>query len=84
MATTEDKTSKRGPPTTWAQYKAMVEWLQIESNFNLIVGNATKGMTQVNAGAKLKKGDGYQMLTDYVNDKAPNGSFIWKREHGCM
>jgi hypothetical protein len=30
--------------TTWAQYAAMVEWLEIKTNFNLLVGAATAAM----------------------------------------
>lgn len=60
----------RGTKTTWSQYLAIVEWLEVKANFNLVVGAATSGMkTGVIAGAKLTKKSGYVELAEHVNQK---------------
>ena len=44
----------RGENTTFGQYSAILEWLEMGNgeNFRLITGQATKGMTIVIAGTK--------------------------------
>eukprot|EP01036_Dinobryon_divergens_P033465 gene33465-43251_t len=60
----------RGPKTTWIQYAAMVEWLEVKQNFNLLVGAATSTMkTGTVAGAKLTKKSAYESIADFVNQK---------------
>ncbi len=65
---TEVKTS-RGCKTTWAQRAAMVGFLEIPSNFNLITGNGTANHNFVIAGVKVTKESGYADLKDEVNTK---------------
>ena len=50
----EDHITKRprGEKTSWFQQEAILQWLEIESNFNQLNGEATKGMKMVVAGAK--------------------------------
>ena len=60
----------RAPKTTWAQYVAILEWLEIPANFNLIEGSATSTMkTGTVAGAKLTKRTAFAELADAVNEK---------------
>ena len=61
--------SSRGCKTTWAQRAAMVGFLEIPSNFNLITGNGTANHNFVIAGVKVTKESGYADLKDEVNAK---------------
>ena len=61
--------SSRGCKTTWAQRAAMVGFLEIPSNFNLITGNGTANHSFVIAGVKVTKESGYADLKDEVNAK---------------
>ncbi len=56
----------------------MLEWCEVPANFNLVSGQATKGMKTVVAGAKLKKINAYQEMADYVNAHC---STKWTREN---
>jgi hypothetical protein len=48
----------------------MIEWLEVKTNFNLLVGAATTSMkTGTVAGAKLTKKSAYEGLADFVNQK---------------
>ena len=40
---------------SWFQQEAILQWLEIELNFNWLNGEATKGMKMVVAGAKVSK-----------------------------
>ena len=46
IQTTSDlpRIRSRDPKTTWAQYQAILEWLEIPANFNLVEGRATSTM----------------------------------------
>lgn len=69
----------RGTNTSWGQFAAMVEWLEVKTNFNLIVGAATSTMkTGTVAGAKLTKTAGYDDLAEFVNQKC---STKWDRQN---
>jgi hypothetical protein len=61
----------RGVKTTYFNFVAMVEWLEVEpgNNFRLVTGDASSTMTTVIAGAKLKKRDAYVAIADWVNQK---------------
>eukprot|EP01036_Dinobryon_divergens_P058346 gene58346-77855_t len=60
----------RGTKTTWTQYLAIIEWLEVKANFNLVVGASTSAMkTGVVAGAKVTKKSGYVELAAHVNQK---------------
>jgi hypothetical protein len=58
---------------------AIIEWLQVEKNNDLITGAAQKKMTGVEAGAKLKKTDAYKALALFVNNKTDSG---WTQKDG--
>ena len=60
---------ERGGKTTWFQREAMLQWLEVETNFKLMTGEATHGMKLVVAGAKVTKATAYQELAHYVNQK---------------
>ena len=47
----------RGEETTWAQKDAVLSWIQIPENFELITGSATQGKRVV--ADRLKKKDGF-------------------------
>lgn len=57
----------RGTQTSWGQLNAILEWLEIPSNFRLITGGASQN--QVIAGSKLKKTDAYRELAQAVNTR---------------
>ena len=59
----------RGGKTTWFQREAMLQLLEVETNFKLMTGEATHGMKLVVAGAKVTKSAAYQDLAHYVNQK---------------
>jgi len=61
----EEKTSKRarGEKTSWYQQEAILQWLEVESNFRWINGEATKGMKVVSKASAL------QNLADFVNNR---------------
>jgi hypothetical protein len=61
----------RGENTTFGQYSAILEWLEMGNgeNFRLITGQATKGMNIVIAGTKTKKRDGFANMAQFVNEK---------------
>ena len=61
--------SSRGCKTTWAQRAAMVGFLEVPANFNLITGNGTANHSFVIAGVKVTKEAGYADLKDEVNAK---------------
>ena len=70
VQTEEDQTKKgRSERTSWYQQEAILQWLEIESNFNWLNGEATKGMKMVVAGAKVSKSSALQELADHVNEK---------------
>ena len=72
VQTTSDvpRIRSRDPKTTWAQYQAILEWLEIPANFNLVEGRATSTMkTGTVAGAKVTKRAGFAELADWVNEK---------------
>jgi hypothetical protein len=52
-----------------ASVEVILQWLEIESNFNWLNGEATKGMKMVVAGAKVSKASALQDLADHVNEK---------------
>ena len=60
---------ERGGNTTWFQREAMLQWLEVETNFKLMTGEATHGMKMVVAGARVTKATAYQELALYVNQK---------------
>lgn len=65
-----NRSSKRGPKTTWYQRAAIFEWLNNERNFKLITGQASadsKGV--IIAGQPMTIESAYAELTDYVNEK---------------
>ncbi len=65
----EDQTKRSRERTSWYQQEAILQWLEIETNFNWLNGEATKGMKMVVAGAKVSKSCALQELADYVNEK---------------
>ena len=72
VQTTSDvpRIRSRDPKTTWAQYQAILEWLEIPANYNLVEGRATSTMkTGTVAGAKVTKRAGFAELADWVNEK---------------
>ena len=69
----------RGSRTTGAQLLALVEWLQVEKNYDLITGAAQKKLGGVEAGVKLKKTDAYKELALFVNAKTDAG---WTQKEG--
>ena len=66
MSAKEDRKG-RGSQTTWSQLSAILEWLEISSNFKLITGGASQN--HVVAGSKLKKTDQYRDLANFINAK---------------
>ena len=65
IQTTSDlpRIRSRDPKTTWAQYQAILEWLEIPANFNLVEGRATSTMkTGTVAGAMVTKRAGFAEL----------------------
>lgn len=66
MSAKEDRKG-RGSQTTWSQLSAILEWLEISSNFKLITGGASQN--HVVAGSKLKKTDAYRDLANFINAK---------------
>jgi hypothetical protein len=58
----------RDKQSTWAQKAAILEWLEVKENFNVITGSAAFNCPVV-AGKKLKKVDAYKCLADYVSGK---------------
>jgi hypothetical protein len=60
---------ERGGNTTWFQREAMLQWIEVETNFKLMTGEATHGMKMVVAGARVTKATAYQELALYVNQK---------------
>ena len=65
----ESKTRKRfrGKSSLLLQLAAMVEWLEMKENFDLLTGKATSGLKSIQAGAKLTKEMGYSDLAQFVN-----------------
>ena len=59
----------RGTKTTAPQLLAMIKWLQVEKNYDLITGAAQKKSPGVEAGAKLKKTEAYKDLALFVTQK---------------
>ena len=56
--------SKRAPrecATSWQEKSCILDWLEIDKNWNLIVGAGVKNASGVEAGQKLKKVDGYKV-----------------------
>jgi len=51
----EDQTKRSRERTSWYQQEAILQWLEIETNFNWLNGEATKGMKMVVAGAKVMR-----------------------------
>jgi hypothetical protein len=47
----------------------IVEWLEVQSNFNLITGSAAQGKSVV-SGVKLKRNDAYKMLADNITKRS--------------
>ena len=80
VQTTSDvpKIRLREPKTTWGQYQAILEWLEIPANYNLVEGRATSTMkTGTVAGAKVTKRAGFAELADWVNEKCGGN---WNRK----
>ena len=71
QTTTDDKeTRSREKKTTIAQFHAILEWLEIQENYNLVEGKATSTMkTGTIAGAKVTKRSAYSELGAWVNQK---------------
>ena len=69
--TAKKNEGKRGREvkTTCGQVSAMIEWLEVPTNFRLITGAAQKDVKTVTAGAKLKKIDAYRGIADNVDEK---------------
>ena len=67
--TSTDVDKGRTARTTWAQRDAILEWLEVEANFKIMVGQATKGMKTVQGGLKLNKKSGCKDLGDFVNQR---------------
>ena len=63
--------SQRGTKTTWSQYQAMVTFIEVPYNFNLLNGKGTDNLKGkgVVAGAKVTKVAGYADLRDVVNER---------------
>lgn len=59
----------RGGKTTWSQLAAIVTWLEVTANFNLVNGKATAGMKGCRSGEKLKQSDGFKQLAEFVNER---------------
>ena len=57
----------RTEKTTWSQINAVLEFLEIPSNFRLITGSSSP--TAVVAGSKVRKADAYKDLGNWVNSK---------------
>mmetsp|Transcript_11419 Transcript_11419/g.10342 ORF Transcript_11419/g.10342 Transcript_11419/m.10342 type:complete len:454 (-) Transcript_11419:1277-2638(-) len=56
--------------TTYKQYEAMIEWLEVPYNFNIIIGNAlANNKNGAMSNRKLTKKDGQEDLAAYVNQK---------------
>ena len=51
----EDQTKRSRDRTSWYQQEAILQWLEIETSFNWLNGEATKGKKMVVAGAKVSK-----------------------------
>jgi hypothetical protein len=66
---------ERGGNTTWFQREAMLQWLEVETNFKLMTGEATHGMKMVVAGA-------YQEQASSVCDTTPKA--VTKLETVCF
>ena len=52
----------RGEITTWAHRRAMLDWLNKESNFKLVTGSATSEMKHPVAGAIVSKKAGFELM----------------------
>ena len=61
------KRSRRGGKTTWSQLAAIVTWLEVTANFNLVNGKATAGLKACRSGEKLKQSDGFKQLAEFVS-----------------
>ena len=63
----------RGGKTTWSQLAAIVTWLEVTANFNLVNGKATATtagiMKGCRSGKKLKQSDGFKQLAEFVNER---------------
>ena len=55
--------------TTLSQLAAIVTWLEVTANFNLVNGKATAGMKGCRSGEKLKQSDGFKQLAEFVNER---------------
>eukprot|EP00474_Spongospora_subterranea_P008038 CRZ08496.1 hypothetical protein [Spongospora subterranea] len=62
--------------TTAAEYLMMVEFIEIDTNVQLITGGAAKGKP-MQAGQKLTKADAYRALAEYMNKKLKDPKRIW-------
>ena len=67
MGESQKEDAKRGAKTSRSQQIAIIAWLEVEKNRNLINGAAQQDVGKVTAGAKLKKTDAYADLADHVN-----------------
>jgi hypothetical protein len=61
------KRAPRGCATSWQEATAILDWLEIDKNRNLIIGAGVKNASGVEAGQKLKKVDGYKALAEHIN-----------------
>ena len=59
----------RGVKTTSSQFAAVIEWLEMEDNFNWLLGIQTNKMKDGTTGLKLHKKAGYADLANFVNRK---------------
>ncbi|KAJ3081282.1 hypothetical protein HDU99_006103 [Rhizoclosmatium hyalinum] len=58
--------------TTPGEYAAMINWLEIASNFKIVVGGAAKD-AKMKSGQLLKKVDGLKQLMNHVNATCCSG-----------
>lgn len=70
----------RGKATTLQQRSAVLDWLEVPSNFRFITRGTPPGPAVV-AGRKLKKSDAYKLLATFVNDKLgySDPSLLWDK-----
>ena len=65
----------RGVKTTSSQFAAMIEWLEMEDNFNWLLGIQTNKTKAGTTGLKLHKKAGYAELANFVNRKCADGKW---------
>ncbi|ORY42655.1 hypothetical protein BCR33DRAFT_851684 [Rhizoclosmatium globosum] len=58
--------------TTPGEFAAMINWLEVTSNFKIVVGGAAKD-AKMKSGQSLRKVDGLKQLMDHVNTTCRSG-----------